>query len=302
MKRFARGVLKRLHLLGLTDSPSQKLERAYWKNGQVPWSPGYSYAKERFIRGVLVNQEILERFRSGKLPEQFGVGLDERCVEYAWLFSQLHAEPEIMLDAGSTLNYAFILDQPLFQKKKLTVLTLAPECNCFWNKGISYLYDDLRTLPIQDHNYDTIVCLSTLEHVGCDNSFYKKNEAAPEQRPDDFVLAMQALNRVLKPGGALFLSVPFGAYRYFGSFQQFDRQLLSRAIAAFGKASEVTETFYRYDVNGWQTASATECAACEYVGWVADVWLHRQWPKPLPVEPDRAAAARAVACLRFRKV
>jgi len=35
---------------------------------------------------------------------------------------------------------------------------------------------------------------------------------------------------VLKPGGSLFLTVPFGIYRHFGTFQQFDRKLLSRVV------------------------------------------------------------------------
>jgi hypothetical protein len=178
---------------------------------------------------------------------------------------------------------------------------LAPEIDCFWHKGISYLYDDLRDLPIRDEYVDTLVCLSTLEHVGCDNSFYKNDETAREHRPDDFILAMRTLCRVLKPGGSLMLTVPFGSYRHFGCFQQFDRDLLSRAIAAFGTTTELTETFYRYDGSGWQVAGDKDCATCEYVGWVADVWLHRRWPKPLPVEHDRAAAARAVACVRMTK-
>jgi SAM-dependent methyltransferase len=275
---------------------------AYDRRGRIPWSPEYGEARDQFICECLGDPVRLDTFRKrGRLPEQFGVGFDERCVEYPWLFGQMHAEPEILLDAGSTLNQAFILNQPLLQRKKLTIATLGPEDDCFWHQGISYLYADLRDLPIRDQYFDTIVCLSTLEHVGCDNSFYKKDEAAREQRLDDFVLAMQTLRRVLKPGGSLFLSVPFGAYRYFGSFQQFDAALLSRALGAFGKATVLTQTFYRYDAHGWQIASATDCAACEYVSWVADVWLHRQWPQPLPVEPDRAAAARAVACVHMIK-
>ncbi len=276
--------------------------RIYDQRGGIPWSPGYGEARAQFLRQVLDDPARLDAFRElGRLPEHYGFGFDERCVEYPWLFSQLHAEPEILLAAGSVLNHDFILDQPLFQRKKLHILTLGPEDNCFWHKGISYLYDDLRDVPIRDDYYDTIVCLSTLEHVGYDNSFYKKDKAAREQRADDFVLAIQTLRRILKPGGSLLLSVPFGAYRQFGTFQQFDQDLLVRAIAAFGKARKVTQTFYRYDVNGWQVASAADCAASEYVGWVAEVWLRRQWPEPLPVEHDRAAAARAVACVCLTK-
>jgi SAM-dependent methyltransferase len=163
------------------------------------------------------------------------------------------------------------------------------------------LFDDLRSLPVREAYYDAIACLSTLEHVGCDNSTYTGSPRDQENRPDDFVQAVQEFARVLKPGGRLFLTVPFGAYHHFGSFQQFDRALLTRAIAAFGSAQRVNETFYRYTSEGWQIATGSDCAACAYVEWVADVWSGAPWPRELKCEPDSAAAARAVACVTFIK-
>ncbi|GAG50248.1 unnamed protein product, partial [marine sediment metagenome] len=213
----------------------------------------------------------------------------------------LHDGPEALLDAGSTLNHDFILDHPVFQSKLIHILTLTPEWNCFWQKGISYLFHDLRDIPIRDAYYDTITCLSTLEHIGCDNMPLTHNDSHREHRLQDFVFVMQELHRVLKPGGSLFLTVPFGIYRHIGVQQQFDRNLLSRTVEAFGKASEVTETFYRYTIEGWNVADAADCAQCEYVEWSVWIWAHEQWPNPLPVEPDLAAAARAVACVRLTK-
>jgi len=143
--------------------------------------------------------------------------------------------------------------------------------------------------------------LSTLEHLGCDNTIYTQNETYKDDSPEDFVLALKELHRTLKPGGSLLLSVPFGAYRHFGFFQQFDRKLLDRAISAFD-ASEVVESFYRYTAEGWQVATAADCAECEYVEWIAKVWQQQQqFPTTIPREPDLAAAARAVACVKLIK-
>jgi SAM-dependent methyltransferase len=229
------------------------------------------------------------------------VGVDERCVEYPWLLANLEDCREALLDAGSTLNHDFILDHPLLRKKIIHILTLAPEGNCFWQKSISYLFHDLQEIPMRDDCYDTIVCVSTLEHVGCDNAHYTGGEAARENRPEGFILAMKELYRVLKPGGTLLLTVPFGVYRHFGMFQQFDRDLLSRAVKAFGTVRDRRETFYRYAAGGWSAAEAEDCTDCDYVEWIATAWARNQWPATIRVEPDLASAARAVACVRIVK-
>ena len=164
---------------------------------------------------------------------------------------------------------------------------------------MSYMFSDLRDIPIRDGYYDTIVCLSTLEHIGCDNTVYTQNEIHRENRPDDFVHAMRELRRILKAEGSLLLTVPFGRYRHFGEFQQFDQALLSCAIDAFGCIREVCSTFYRYTANGWNIATSRECADCEYVDW----GLHPPHDPVLQArkQPDGAAAARAVACVRIVK-
>ena len=67
----------------------------------------------------------------------------------------------------------------------------------------------------------------------------------------------------------------------------------------FGKVSKAIKIFYRYAARGWNAADAMDCAECEYVEWI--VKSRNQWPNPIPMEPDMAAAARAVACLKLIK-
>jgi hypothetical protein len=147
----------------------------YLSGEDPPWSPGYILYGRQFISQMLSSADVMSRFRTGQpLPPGYGFGLSERCVEYPWLFAQLDARPERILDAGAGLNHAFILDQPLWQSKRLHILTLAPEDYCYWDRGISYLFEDLRQLPIRDAFYDTIICISTLEHVGADNRIFAR--------------------------------------------------------------------------------------------------------------------------------
>ena len=267
----------------------------------TPWTSGYYLYKSKLITEALQNENLLAGFRhNDPLPSGYGYGVDERCIEYPWLIANLSCGPGLLLDAGSTLNHDFILDHPALQGKGIHILTLAPEANCFWQQGISYLFHDLRDIPIRDNYYDTIVCISTLEHIGCDNTFYTGTDSHRENKPEDFIRAMQELRRVLRPGGTLFLTVPFGVHRHFGTFQQFDRELLKRAANVFSTPTDkAIQTFYRYTPGGWNIASADDCADCEYVGWITQP--RNQWPDPIPVERDLAAAARAVACVQMVK-
>ncbi len=271
-----------------------------YQRERKPYSRGYMIYVQRLVVRTLNDGGLVESFRRGApLPDGFGPDIDERCVEYPWALANLPAGPARMLDAGSTLNYDFLLDQEAVRQKVLHILTFAPEKQAFWNRGISYLFADLRDIPVRDGYYDVIVCISTLEHVGCDNSRWTKQDSHREERPEDFLLAMSELRRVLRPGGLLLLTVPFGAYCHYGWFQQFNRPLLSRAIDAFGSAAECTETFYRYTSEGWHRATAEECADCEYVRSYKGP--PSQWPSRIPLEPDGAVAARAVACVRIVK-
>jgi SAM-dependent methyltransferase len=280
---------------------AQKLMiKHYLAGGQIPWSSGYNVYREHIIVQTLGNLDLMSQFKRGEtLPTGYGYGLDERCVEYPWLFAQLDPQPEQILDAGSTLNHQFLLDQPIWPGKNLHILTLAPENQCYWQRGISYLFADLRQIPLRDNYYDTVVCISTLEHIGCDNSQFTGSDTSAENRPRDFLLAVGEMRRTLKPSGRLLLTVPFGRYRNIGTQQVFDEALLEEAIAAFRPAT-VTRTFFSYTEQGWQFAAVSDCRNKEYVDWI--MLPRERRPPQFPKQTDGAAAARAVACVKLEKV
>jgi SAM-dependent methyltransferase len=287
---------------GKLSDPDAATLNAFEKRGRIPWSTGYNIYKAQLIQRTMAEPDLIELFRSGApLPPGFGRGVDERCIEYPWAMTRLAGISGRILDAGSALNHSHILNQRVFERNKLHILTLAPESTCFWQKGFSYIYDDLRDIPTRNNYYDAIVCLSTLEHIGCDNRRYSHTDVGSETNLDDFRIVMREFRRVLKPSGCLLFTVPFGVYRNFGCFQQFDRTTLSSALDHFGVAASTIQCFYRYTPDGWQVVSDDECSQCEYVGWVADAWLQGKFPFPIPAEPDLAAAARSVACVELIK-
>src|SRR5436190_14422667 len=131
------------------DSSVLRRARRAWKlwrflrSDRRPWSRGYEEHKEAEIVRALSDDGL----RMESLPPGYGFRLDERIVEYPWLFSHLPAGPGRLLDAGSVLNFAWLIDHPRLRDKQLHICTLAPETRCFWRRGISYAYDDLRRLP-----------------------------------------------------------------------------------------------------------------------------------------------------------
>lgn len=278
---------------------SRRAEARFAKGEGIPWTPGYVPNREALIRATLEDSELLDVFRRNEaLPPRFGVGIDERCIEYPWVMARLGEGEGRLLDAGSALNHAFTVQRPELSAKTVHILTLAPEHEAFWRLGMSYLYADLREIPIRDDYYDAVVSVSTLEHVGAANELFTSDKRSFEQANGDRLDAVRELRRVLKPGGRFLFTVPFGARRDHVTFEQFDSALLDELTGAFG-GRQVDAAFYRYDSDGWHAASREECAGLEYSAGAADLWQTGRLPTA--AEPDRAAAARAVACVELQK-
>lgn len=264
---------------------------------KLPNGPGYHGYRDRLIRRALEDDALLERMRGdAALPPGYGIGMDERCIEYPWAFLHLRGRTGRLLDAGAVLNHEMLVTHPTIARQDLHILTLAPEPDCFWRRGISYLFGDLRDNPIRDGFYDSVVCLSTLEHIGLDNSNYSGRSTDREERPDDFRAAMKELARVLRPGGTLLLTVPFGRRVHHGWLQIFDEKLVEDAVTAFGPAREREVRYFGYTAAGWTSSTPAACADATYTEWMSYGCNHPLWPMR---EPDDAAAARAVACVRL---
>ena len=98
------------------------------------------------------------------------------------------------------------------------------------------------------------------------------------------------LFRSLRPGGSLFVTVPYGRPDDLGWQQVFDAAGLQALADAFG-GTELEREFFRYQASGWARASQAEADGAVYRDHFADA----------TAAPDRAAAARAIACLHLRR-
>jgi SAM-dependent methyltransferase len=231
-------------------------------SGMVPQTVGYNDHKAMAIERSITDTRVLEQFIQGKLSPGYGYRIDERIVEYPWAFTRLPVSARRILDAGSTFNHGHILRAMALAGREITILTLDREGFVSAPQKVSYVYDDLRDLPFRDGRFDAVVCLSTLEHVGLDNSVYTTDPTKIENDATSHLEAVRELVRVTRPGGRLLLTMPYGTYRNWGWFQVFDEAMVNTIVDLVAPGN-VTQTYFKYSGDQWQFASRAECADCD---------------------------------------
>jgi SAM-dependent methyltransferase len=129
--------------------------------------------------------------------------VDERPIEIAWTLGRYRGEPRV-LDVG----YAFA--EPIWvsaliaaHPRELTGVDLVER----EVPGMESVVADVRQLPFSNGCFDVIFCVSTLEHVGADNTRYGSEL---ERDPSGPLVALRELRRVVTPGGRIFVTVPSG--------------------------------------------------------------------------------------------
>jgi hypothetical protein len=254
--------------------------------GRKPFRMGYMSHRRRMVK------RCLERGDFGAvLPTGFGLRLDERIIEYPWVLQKLGTGSATVLDAGSTLNFDFILQRPEMITKQLFIATLAPELRAYTHLGVSYVFEDFRRSCFRADFFDVVACISTLEHVGMDNTrLYTADVDKRERATNSYFDAIDEFRRILKPGGRLLITVPYGVHTEHGWYQVFDEQMVQDIAARLG-ASSATYEYFRYGPEGWHRATAAQCADAE----TFDVHTATTYTA------DFLASARAICCLELVK-
>ncbi len=261
---------------------------AYKIGGRRPWSLGYSVFKYDLIRRY-VETNYCASFQ-GKLPQNFGMGTDERIVEYPWFFSRLKDNHSVILDAGSSLNHYPILTLSALENRRLYLSTLDYEGFHRLPNCPSYIYEDLREMCYKNEFFDAVVAISTIEHVGMDNHLYTADSTKRECDQLAYLKAIEEFRRVLKRNGTLFLTVPFGRHKNHRWFQVFDSKMLRNIIDQF-KPQTRNVAFFKYFNNQWQLAQEQQCQDAEFF----DIHTDRI------AKGSTQAASGSVACLELVK-
>lgn len=132
-------------------------------------------------------------------------GVNERCIELPLALDVLALDrPGRVLDAGCALN-GHLLPEIQASVYHLTQNIASEHVFAHATSPLSYLSGDLRDLTLfAGAAFDRVVCISTLEHVGLDNSGYL---AAVEKLPHTMYFAVKELVRITRT--ELLITVPY---------------------------------------------------------------------------------------------
>ena len=123
---------------------------------------------------------------------------------------------------------------------------------------MKFVQGDILNLPFTDEEFGAVFCISTIEHIGL--GFYQDPQS---QAPADHK-AMQEASRVLKKGGMLVLTVPYGIVIPNSHHRIYDADSLARLLSGL----KITEERYFINVqnangarnNFWQEVTQSRAA------------------------------------------
>ena len=178
---------------------------------------------------------------------------DERVVEIPWVLSRLRREGRVL-----EVGYAFAEPAYLAGLLQTGVDLVGVDLATREVEGMEAVVADVRELPFQDESFAQILLVSTLEHVGADNTVYGlEAESDAESRH----VALHELGRVLRRDGSLVVTVPLGEPGDHGWFRQEDKAGWTALFADAGFFVEELEAYELAD-EGWRAAPAFVADVC----------------------------------------
>lgn len=175
------------------------------------------------------------------------VGTSERVVEIPWVVSRYRGEQRV-LDVGS----AFAVSLYLRHMTRLGIAELhGVDLSARPIKGMVMTRADVRSMPYPDGHFQLIHCISTLEHVGRDNSKYGIAEGG---QTEGDVEGLSEMARVLEKPGRILITVPFGRLEHQSWFKQYDLPAWEALLQRAGLMAR-EQVYYEYSPSGWKVAT-----------------------------------------------
>ena len=194
-----------------------------------------------------------------------GSGRTERVIEIPWALSKYNGGRRV-LEVGCS----FASENPEYLEGLLSLNI--PELHGIDVSSVEAPQFIKKTGDIRESGYDTgffdfILCISTIEHVGKDNAKHYKPIAElspdrPGSLPPDAEALVEML-RILKAGGKLIVTVPFGKFVDYGWFLHYDSAAIATLFQSIS-AAKVDAEYFRYAEAGWIPCPAAALAETSY--------------------------------------
>jgi SAM-dependent methyltransferase len=193
---------------------------------------------ERAIRG---------RPRDLRAPEWS----DERAIEIPWCLARYAGEARVVDIGSANAERAYHEGLAALEAADLVTVDLAEPAD---------VIADVRELPFEDGRFDLAICISTLEHIGRDNTVYGVHAGRDD---DGHEAALRELHRVLARDGRLLVSVPTGEHEDHGWHLQ---RAPLEWIGLFERSGFLVfeDELYVRAADGWRTATVAEAGTARY--------------------------------------
>jgi len=184
----------------------------------------------------------------------------DRFIEYPWLLENINITSGRLLDVGSTIGDQLYETLP----KSIEINCLNLSAKKFKNKQIKFKQGDIRKTDYPDNYFNLITCVSTLEHIGVNGRYGSYYDPAGD------IKAMSEIKRILKPGGILLATVPYGAKDVLPINKLYNK---NRIANLFSGLEIISQEFKKFDKNWhvWLKVGETEAAKTDMAsdGWYA---------------------------------
>lgn len=218
---------------------------------------------------------------------KIGIGDSERCIEIPWALSK-YSNEQTVLDIG----YANAEERYITALLSLKIPNLyGIDISKKSIYGIISHLGDIRSTEFEDNFFDLVFCISTIEHIGRDNSVYIA-DFSEDLDNGDFE-ALKEIHRITKNKGKIVFTVPFGKFFNYGWFIHYDENRLNKLLCS--SPFEIVEMdFFRYK-DGWQKYDKSELTNTLYkdndapaAAGLVCVVLEKRLRRPLSIQKETA--------------
>lgn len=205
-------------------------------------------------RREFAEEPIIERLSLSAAPlDHIGDGSSERVIEVPWVIRRVtELNPSRMLDVGTAFapmiyKWLLVRQAPTIETVDLADATVP---------GLQNHVADIRELPFADDTFELATCISTLEHIGMDNTQYSLESGGAGD-----VQALKELGRVAR---RVLVTTPCGRATDMPHQRQYSPERFRRAAADAGLEVERLDLFAHTPGAGWSPASEDEVLVRNY--------------------------------------